>query len=754
MSQKFLIHKVTVAFVFILSLWTVENSLQRKLAYAAPSKTGEWRRYGYDLANTNNNPVEKSLSVTTAPYLRRAWQTFNDAQWVATPPPSGFVLENALGLKFSSSVVGIIASPIIHEQTIYYIDVLGTVFARDVKTGAITDPVRHWTTTLVDPDFDAAVTPIAPDLYYTALIVTDSHVWVRSSVYGRLHAVRRFGGGEVDFDPSTTAIDPYTVTPDEIFTSSLGDPVSVRTEKAQGSRELLITGQDVIVNDALVQGRQQGLLVALDITDPEHPRELWRLPTIDRNPVTGKPYGTGVSAGSGLAIDPKRHLVIGGTGQNTSFPYAGYPDPALAPPGYVDRGDSLFAVDYLTGQFVWHNQFHRGDVFDLNHPVSAGPNRPDGPRDADVLAPPVLFSVKMLHGHQQDLAGNGSKGGLFRVVDRDTGATVWERQISKPTGIGGIQAGAAVDDGAVYVAGFEGVEDDFSDCQFDAPGSRFLNAFFATFSPTFWADAEDTRADGDPCTGMRIKVYALDAATGASRWGAGTGVDYVELRAGAALRHLSTANGLVFVTTSSGQLFVLSENDGHLVFTDQTPDLNALFGLGLGKPHHASMNGGALISQGMVYVPYGAQNDPSGGLIAYELNRAPISRDDRVVTLQNKEIIIAALSNDRDLNGDQLQFKAVAGVSIDTSDHSADRIILPEGTLTVVNPGDNLGAPNVAYVRFVPAEGFVGQVRVPYEVEDVAPVFITNNAPQVNIINSTHRPRSDSAVIRIEVRIP
>jgi hypothetical protein len=31
------------------------------------------------------------------------------------------------------------------------------------------------------------------------------------------------------------------------------------------------------------------------------------------------------------------------------------------------------------------------------------------------------------------------------------------------------------------------------------------------------------------------------------------------------------------------------------------------------------MNAGALISDGMVYVPYGGQNEPSGGILAYEL---------------------------------------------------------------------------------------------------------------------------------------
>ena len=123
-------------------------------------------------------------------------------------------------------------------------------------------------------------------------------------------------------------------------------------------------------------------------------------------------------------------------------------------------------------------------------------------------------------------------------------------------------------------------------------------------------------------TGMQTKVYALDAGTGKSIWKIpSTGLDYVLFRGGAAMRHVSVANGLLYVTLSSGQLFVLGTADGKQLFTDQTLDLNVKFNLGLGKPHHASMNAGAVISGGMVYVPYGAQNNPSGGMIAYSIGK-------------------------------------------------------------------------------------------------------------------------------------
>lgn len=715
------------------------------LGGSSGARAGDWPLYSHDFSNTNFNADEYQLNAANAQFMRRAWETFNDDTLVPGPAPSGFVLEAALGLSFPSSVAGVIASPIVRDGTIYYVDALGTMFARDASTGMITDADMHWTTTLVDPDYAGGNPPVAPELYYTSPIVTDTHVWVIGAVYGKLHLVERSGGAEVDFDPSTPEVDPFTLAPDRPLASVLGDPVIVDT----GDRELLIASINVIVNDALLQGHETGLSIAYDVTMPDQPVEVWRTPTIDIDPVTGFPYGTGVSAGAGLAVDFERGLIIGGTGQNTSAPYDGYPDPALAPAGYIDRGDSLYAIDYLTGDFVWTNQFHQGDVFNLNEPVSTGPDNPGGPRDADVLAPPILFSAKV-HGHWRDLAGDGSKGGLFRVVDRNTGETVWDRKISKSTGIGGIQAGAAVADGVVYVVGFEGIDDGFSDAQFgmSLDTGLFPNAFFATFSPAFWADVEDVRDDESAATGMRVKVYALDGATGRSLWRFPHGVDYVELLAGAVLRHVSVAGGVVYVTTSSGQLFALSARTGRTLFTDQTPDLNEVFNLGLGKPHHASMNGGTVIADGMVFVPFGAQNNPSGGIYAYELNHRPNAVNDYAHVAPGVTTEIDALANDSDPDGDRLRFTQVAGSVIDNEDGAPDTIVRRYGTIVVINPGDDPADPDAAKLLFTPSSKFRGSRRIAYTVEDIAPNRIVNGA-ELDEPNPTHTPRRSSAWIRI-----
>lgn len=67
---------------------------------------GDWPKSSRDYANTNSNPVESRISRESAPRLLRAWETFNDSRWRPTPPPTGFVLESVLGLRFPRSLRG------------------------------------------------------------------------------------------------------------------------------------------------------------------------------------------------------------------------------------------------------------------------------------------------------------------------------------------------------------------------------------------------------------------------------------------------------------------------------------------------------------------------------------------------------------------------------------------------------------------------------------------------------------------------
>ena len=122
--------------------------------FALSPFSDEWPLYSHDYNNSNYNSAEEIIGPENVTYLRRAWETFNDDSLVPDPAPSGFILESALGLQFPNAVVGVVASPIIRDDTIYYVDALGTVFARDARSGRNLDLKKHWTTSLVDPDFE------------------------------------------------------------------------------------------------------------------------------------------------------------------------------------------------------------------------------------------------------------------------------------------------------------------------------------------------------------------------------------------------------------------------------------------------------------------------------------------------------------------------------------------------------------------------------------------------------------------------
>jgi hypothetical protein len=193
---------------------------------------------------------------------------------------------------------------------------------------------------------------------------------------------------------------------------------------------------------------------------------------------------------------------------------------------------------------------------------------------------------------------------------------------------------------------------------------------------------------------------------------------------------------------------VLSARTGALLFSDQTPDLNQVFGLGLGKPHHASMNGGTVIADGMVFVPSGAQNNPSGGILAYEINERPFARNDWARVRPGQSILIDALSNDSDPNGDALQFTRVAGSEIDTGDGQPDVLHRHYGTIIVVNPGDDPQQPEAGYIRFRASQRFRGVQWIRYTVEDLPPNLIVNGL-ELNEANPTHTPRTADARIQL-----
>jgi hypothetical protein len=147
-------------------------------------------------------------------------------------------------------------------------------------------------------------------------------------------------------------------------------------------------------------------------------------------------------------------------------------------------------------------------------------------------------------------------------------------------------------------------------------------------------------------------------------------------------------------------------------------------------------------------VPYGTQNHPSGGIIAYEVNHRPRAADDTIRLSDSEPVIIDALGNDSDPNGDRLRFSIVGGQDINQDDGSADTVNLPYGNIEVFNPGDDPADPEAAYLKFTPSERFRGLRHLSYQVEDIAPNRVVNGIV-FDEPEPTHRSRTARAYLRL-----
>lgn len=283
----------------------------------------------------------------------------------------------------------------------------------------------------------------------------------------RLYARRRNDGGQI----WTATLNNHPQTMIDSSPILVGDKIIIG-----------VANYELITSRSDYTGR--GAVVAVDAADG---RELWRWwAALDNGSE-----GAGVSVWSSVAYDPGRNLVFVGTGQPYEFPAA-------------EHANSLVALDADDGSLVWYNQFHGDDVFTQPGGCQGG-GRTQPACDFDIGASPNLFRAQ-----GEDVVGVGSKGGLYRVVDRDHGRVVWERQLGSGSWWGGVMAVAATDDDAIYV----------------------VNNFY-----------EDGEA-----------IFALDQETGDIIWETPMPVPVW----GA----VSVANGVLYVTGKDGILRVFDTADG------------------------------------------------------------------------------------------------------------------------------------------------------------------------------------------------
>ena len=238
-------------------------------------------------------------------------------------------------------------------------------------------------------------------------------------------------------------------------------------------------------------------------------------------------------------MDESRGLAWIGTGQT-------YEKPASP------LSDSLLCIDYRTGSLKWSHQYSKNDVWNFMNIVTDGV-------DLDVGSSPHLFSAG-----GRDLVAVGSKAGIYKAFDRDSGNVVWETTIGGAGAFGGVLVSGAMANGVLYTAS---------------------NA------------REGTQEDPSAHT----ETHALDMATGKTLWKK----NIPETSFGT----LALVNGILFQSTwhgEQGDIYGLDARTGQQLYHRKLD----------GKPGGGfSISGDTvLIGWGWTYV--GTPADAAGGILA------------------------------------------------------------------------------------------------------------------------------------------
>jgi polyvinyl alcohol dehydrogenase (cytochrome) len=298
----------------------------------------------------------------------------------------------------------------------------------------------------------------------------------------------------------------------------------------------------------------RGSLVAIDVTTG---KVAWKTFTIPDPPKSTKMSSAGTQlfgpSGVGIwdspTIDVKRSLIYAGTGNN-------YSDPPTS------TSDAILAFDLESGSMKWSKQLTE-DAWNASCGRPDKPSCPANPdRDVDIGASPIL---KTLPGGK-DILLVGQKSGVVFALDPDRrGEIVWQKQISKGGGIGGIQWGIAADDDQVY-----------------APISDII-------------------------PGPGGGLFALKIATGEQAWYVPPAEPACKGKRGCSPAQLAAATllpGVVFSGSMDGHLRAHSTKDGALIWDlDTVRDFDTVNGV---KAHGGSLNvSGPAIADGMLFVNSG-----------------------------------------------------------------------------------------------------------------------------------------------------
>jgi polyvinyl alcohol dehydrogenase (cytochrome) len=275
--------------------------------------------------------------------------------------------------------------------------------------------------------------------------------------------------------------------------------------------------------------------------------ELWHKMTVPAG------YTGGGVWSSTMAVDAARGSLYITTGDNYTVPGAVADclnalgrkqdelDPAalakqlhcLADDDYVD---AVVAYDLNNGNVKWAQRLQGADAWNAFCLFDSKKKCAFKGVDWDFGAGPNFIDATIGGQHKQRV-GAGQKNGIYWALDPDTGNVVWSKVAGPPDLLGGIERGTATDDKRVYVA------------ESNTASKSFTLVDNTTWNHGVWA--------------------ALDAATGNIVWQTKppTHTQKNGKTVSATLSGgVSTANGVVYSGTLSGDLVALDANDGTVLW--------------------------------------------------------------------------------------------------------------------------------------------------------------------------------------------
>jgi polyvinyl alcohol dehydrogenase (cytochrome) len=460
----------------------------------------QWSVSGHDFANSRSQPAEVRIGPANVHLLAVKWVFTTGADVSATPTVFG--------------------------DAVYFPDWAGNLFAVNKNTGQLI-----WSHKMSDYNGSSgALTRTSPAIHGRDIIVGD--IEVRSALHNGANviAIDRNSGGlhwitRVDSHPTAWITGSPVVFGDVVYVGVASQEEAFALAPFFGVAYSCCTFR--------------GSVVALDAKSG---KLLWKTYTVPEN--GGKPGGySGGGVWQPPAIDPVRHVLYVGTGNNYSVPESvlecerqaiAHNNPNADCVARNDFFDTALALDLADGHVRWSKRLLRYDVFTDACVVaiaeSACPS-PAGP-DYDLGG----SGPNLLPG----LVGFGQKSGFYWALNPDNGDIRWSTQVGPGGGTGGIQLGTATDGRRTYAA--------ISNSNFMpytlVPSAEQISwgawsALDAVTGRLIWQTADPTSGAIDPgsvsiANGLVYAgslsgfMYALDAATGKILWGFDSGGSVVD----------------------------------------------------------------------------------------------------------------------------------------------------------------------------------------------------------------------------------